>query len=156
MKRLLAVALATALVTPSIAEAGRGGHVHSYTRRDGTYVSGHYRRGSSGGSSSYSYSTQSHTSYSTRSHSTRYTSSYTPGYVQRNGHGKIKRSASAKAAFRRSSPCPSTGKTTGRCPGYEVDHRTPLACGGADAPSNMQWLTTSENRHKGAAGCARR
>src|SRR2546429_250504 len=29
-------------------------------------------------------------------------------------------------------------------PGHVVDHRMPLACGGADAPSNMQWQTTED------------
>jgi len=60
-----------------------------------------------------------------------------------------------KAAFRRSHPCPSTGKTRGACPGYEVDHVRPLACGGPDDPSNMQWLTKEENRAKGSEGCRR-
>lgn len=66
-----------------------------------------------------------------------------------------KRSASAKAAFRRANPCPATGKTTGTCPGWEVDHIKPLACGGPDAPDNMQWLTAKENRRKGSMGCRR-
>jgi len=29
-------------------------------------------------------------------------------------------------------------------PGHVVDHVVPLACGGADSPSNMQWLTVGE------------
>jgi 5-methylcytosine-specific restriction endonuclease McrA len=33
-----------------------------------------------------------------------------------------------------------TGYPQGR-PGYEVDHIVPLSRGGADKPSNMQWLT---------------
>ncbi len=45
-----------------------------------------------------------------------------------------KRSRSARSAFRRVYPCPTTGETTGSCPGYEVDHVVPLACGGRDAP----------------------
>jgi hypothetical protein len=36
-------------------------------------------------------------------------------------HGTIKRSRAARAAFVREHPCPSTGKTRGRCPGYIVD-----------------------------------
>jgi hypothetical protein len=35
-----------------------------------------------------------------------------------------------------------TGYPHGR-PGYVIDHVVPLACGGADAPSNMQWQTTA-------------
>jgi hypothetical protein len=40
-----------------------------------------------------------------------------------------------------------TGYPQGR-PGYEVDHIVPLARGGADKPSNMQWLTISEHMEK--------
>lgn len=43
------------------------------------------------------------------------------------------------AAFRRANPCPSTGKTTGKCPGWVVDHKYPLCANGADAPENLQW-----------------
>jgi hypothetical protein len=37
-----------------------------------------------------------------------------------------------------------TGYPNGR-PGYHIDHRQPLACGGEDAPSNLQWLTVAEH-----------
>ena len=63
--------------------------------------------------------------------------------VTRDSHGRIKRSRAAKQAFERQSPCPSTGKTHGACRGYIVDHVHPLECGGADAPSNMQWQTVA-------------
>jgi len=46
-------------------------------------------------------------------------------------HGRIKRSAEAKKDFMRQSGYPHVRK------GYVVDHIVPLACGGADAPSNM-------------------
>jgi hypothetical protein len=36
-----------------------------------------------------------------------------------------------------------TGYARGQ-PGHVVDHIVPLACGGQDAPSNMQWQTTAE------------
>jgi 5-methylcytosine-specific restriction endonuclease McrA len=36
-----------------------------------------------------------------------------------------------------------------------VDHVVPLACGGTDDASNMQWLTTEANRSKGDLGCGR-
>jgi hypothetical protein len=48
-----------------------------------------------------------------------------------------------------------TGYPNGR-PGYVVDHIRPLACGGVDAPSNMQWQTIAAARakHKAErAGC---
>jgi hypothetical protein len=32
--------------------------------------------------------------------------------------------------FQREHPCPSTGLTSGACPGYWKDHIVPLACGG--------------------------
>jgi hypothetical protein len=67
------------------------------------------------------------------------------------------RSPSAKRNFQASNPCPATGKTTGSCKGYVIDHKTPLACGGADAASNMQWQTTAEAKLKDKterAGCA--
>jgi hypothetical protein len=68
--------------------------------------------------------------------------------VARDSHGKIKRSAAAKLAFEKQHPCPATGKAGGSCPGYVVDHVKPLATGGADAPSNMQWQTTAEGKLK--------
>lgn len=66
----------------------------------------------------------------------------------RDSEGKIKRSSTAKHEFQRSNPCPSTGKTSGGCPGYVVDHVTALKRGGADAPSNMQWQTKKQAKAK--------
>src|SRR5262245_55956256 len=50
--------------------------------------------------------------------------------VERDTHGRIKRSSSAKMAFKHSHPCPSTGKSSGACPGYVVDHVQSLKHGG--------------------------
>jgi hypothetical protein len=61
---------------------------------------------------------------------------------------KSQRSQSAVIEFKHSSPCPSTGKSTGRCPGYVVDHVSPLACGGADSPYNMQWQSKEAAKEK--------
>ena len=58
------------------------------------------------------------------------------------------RSAAARADFMRQQPCPVTGRTEGSCPGYIVDHKNPLACGGPDAPENMQWQTVDEAKAK--------
>ena len=60
-------------------------------------------------------------------------------------------SSSARDNFRKANPCPSTGRSTGSCPGYEVEHMNPPACGGADSPGNMQWVASSAARKKGAA-----
>jgi hypothetical protein len=67
---------------------------------------------------------------------------------QRDANGRIHRSETAKNAFKRSHPCPATGKDHGPCPGYVIDHVKPLACGGEDDPSNMQWQTTEEGKVK--------
>jgi hypothetical protein len=74
----------------------------------------------------------------------------TSGTVKRDSHGRIARSEAAKHSFEKSHPCPSTGRSGGHCPGYVVDHIKPLACGGADAPSNMQWQTEAEGKAKDA------
>ena len=68
--------------------------------------------------------------------------------VERDPHGKIKRSTSAKNAFKHEHPCPATGKNSGSCPGYVIDHVNPLECGGADAPTNMQWQTVADGKAK--------
>jgi len=71
----------------------------------------------------------------------------------RDTHGRLKRSETAKEQFLRQ-----TGHPHG-WPGHVVDHRTPLACGGADAPSNMQWQTTEEAKAKDRVerkGCSSR
>jgi hypothetical protein len=58
------------------------------------------------------------------------------------------RSAAARSAFMHAHPCPANGHTKGACPGYIVDHIKPLACGGADRPSNMQWQTVAQGKAK--------
>ena len=66
----------------------------------------------------------------------------------RDSHGRIKRSSSAKTEFKKSRPCPATGKSSGACPGYVIDHVKPLKRGGADHPSNMQWQTKEAAKEK--------
>jgi hypothetical protein len=61
---------------------------------------------------------------------------------------EYRRSYKAKASFKYSNPCPSTGRYKGSCPGYVIDHVIPLACGGADEPRNMQWQTKAEAKAK--------
>ena len=71
----------------------------------------------------------------------------------RTGHGRIQRSEKSKEDFMRQ-----TGHPHG-WPGHVVDHRVPLACGGADTPSNMQWQTTEDAKAKDKVerhGCSTR
>jgi hypothetical protein len=58
------------------------------------------------------------------------------------------RSREVTREFQREHPCPSTGKTSGACPGYRKDHINPLACGGPDAVSNLQWQTIAAAKAK--------
>ena len=68
--------------------------------------------------------------------------------MKRDKHGRIARSEESKESFKKSHPCPSTGRNSGACPGYVIDHVVPLKRGGADAPSNMQWQTTRAAKAK--------
>lgn len=68
--------------------------------------------------------------------------------VARDSRGRIARSSKAKDSFRQSHPCPSTGKSSGSCPGYVIDHVMALKRGGADAPGNMQWQTREAAKAK--------
>ena len=62
--------------------------------------------------------------------------------VPRDANGRIKRNHQARHAF-----MVRTGYPHGRR-GFVVDHIVPLACGGADAPSNMQWQTAADAKLK--------
>ena len=68
--------------------------------------------------------------------------------VARDSHGRIARSSKATHAFQKTHPCPSTGKSSGACPGYVIDHIKPLKRGGADSTSNMQWQTKQAAKEK--------
>ncbi len=51
-------------------------------------------------------------------------------------------------AFRNANACPATGKTTGACPGWVVDHRIPLCAGGPDDIRNMAWQSSADGKWK--------
>jgi hypothetical protein len=147
MARALAVAVAVALVlavAPVAGDArGHGG-------------SGHFSSGSHSSGSHSSWSSASHrstASHSTRSHSSGSThhahgSSHKASSGHGTSHGKTKRDPQQRRAFMHSHACPSTGRISGACPGYVVDHVTALKRGGADAPSNMQWQTVAAAKAK--------
>lgn len=59
-----------------------------------------------------------------------------------------KRNPAARQAFLKANPCPATGKNTGACPGYIVDHIVPIKRGGGDHPYNMQWQTVENAKDK--------
>jgi hypothetical protein len=49
------------------------------------------------------------------------------------------RSRAARADFQREHPCPATGRTSGACHGYVVDHIQPLACESARKSGVWLW-----------------
>jgi hypothetical protein len=110
--------------------------VRGYTRKDGTVVSAYTRRSKSGSEKPYGGEVQT-----SEPRSDKYS-------VPRNSRGAIKRSMSARQRFMDEHPCPATGQTGHKCKGYVVDHIHPLACGGMDDPSNMQWQTTADGKAK--------
>ncbi|HEX6894774.1 MAG TPA: hypothetical protein VF146_05855 [Bryobacteraceae bacterium] len=94
---------------------------------------------------------RSHASSTPKAHSSSRSSSRANqkcATCERDSRGRIERSSGAKREFQRGSPCPSTGKRSGACPGYVIDHVTPLKRGGADAPSNVQWQTRDAAKAK--------
>jgi hypothetical protein len=66
----------------------------------------------------------------------------------RDSRSRIARNATVKHDFQKSHPCPSTGKATGACKGYVIDHVLPLKRGGADAVGNTQWQTVQAAKAK--------
>ena len=99
-----------------------------------------------------SHASRSHATYTTTAkvHKTRqsHSSSIKCLGCERDKHGRIKRSAHAKRDFQQLHPCPATGRTSGKCPGYVIDHVKALKRGGADEPSNMQWQTKAAAKAK--------
>jgi hypothetical protein len=109
-------------------------HVKGHYRKDGTYVRSYDRRPPGSKSTA--------TSDTGTSLEKLPAPGSIPSTSSRDSRGRIKRSAAAKEEFERE-----TGYPHGR-PGYVVDHIKPLACGGADALSNMQWQTIEEAKAK--------
>jgi hypothetical protein len=53
---------------------------------------------------------------------------------------RVKLEGSERKAFQKGTPCPSSGKTNGRCQGYDIGYIVSLASGGQIAASNMRWI----------------
>ncbi len=71
------------------------------------------------------------------------------GHRHDHNHGHhTKRSHKARAEFQQQDTCPSTGRHSGSCPGYVIDHVQALKHGGRDAPDNMQWQTVEAAKAK--------
>lgn len=134
----LAIAIPLAVSALAVAKGGGG---HSGSGRSG---GGHSSAGSHSGGS---HTGTGHTGTS-HSHTTGSPHVRPATNVPRDSHGRIQRSTAARHDFQKAHPCPSTGRTSGACPGYVVDHVTPLKRGGADRPSNMQWQTTKAAKDK--------
>jgi hypothetical protein len=66
--------------------------------------------------------------------------------IKRTASGVIARSTTVTNKFQSIHPCPSNGAYKGACPDWAIDHVIPLASGGCDAVSNMQWLPNSIKR----------
>jgi hypothetical protein len=98
-------------------------------------------------SQSYSHHTRSHSGASSYNRRATRTVRYAGG-VKRGSRGRIARSQTAKNQFKKQHPCPSTGKSSGVCPGYVIDHVQALKRGGSDTPTNMQWQTTADAKAK--------
>jgi hypothetical protein len=129
IRRLLVAAVVSACVVWS-------GPAPAASKGGGSRASGHASARGSSSAKGRASSTPAHVKASTKKDGTR-----APA-VARTTNGRIARSAAAKHAFEAQ-----TGYPHGR-PGYVVDHITPLACGGLDAPSNMQWQTIAAARAK--------
>jgi hypothetical protein len=108
-------------------------HVKGYTRKDGTKVAPHDRKAPE---------TKGAPKAAKADTPRKEPAVAAASGVARDERGRIQRSAAARHAFARQ-----TGYPNGR-PGYIIDHVVPLACGGADAPSNMQWQTMAEAKAK--------
>lgn len=60
----------------------------------------------------------------------------------------IQRSQAEVRAFRSENPCPATGRRSGPCKGWHIDHVKPLCHGGEDKPRNMQWIQVDDHKWK--------
>jgi hypothetical protein len=150
---LLAVMTACAPLSVTAKGGGHSGS-HSSSANNSASHAGHASSGHTGDSRSGSAhgaktkAPSDHAGTHTKSAGTgKHKSTYADS-AQRDKRGRIARSEKAKADFKKQHPCPATGKSSGACPGYVIDHRQALKHGGKDEPSNMQWQTRAEAKAK--------
>jgi hypothetical protein len=143
--RLLVILLALGIcapITDGFAQK-KTVHVNEYTKRDGTTVKAHDRKALE--------KRATIAPRTPRAKPEKAAPVKAPAVaVARAERARIQRSDAARHAFARQ-----TGYLNGR-PGYIIDHIVPLACGGTDAPSNMQWQTEAAAKAKDKterAGC---
>jgi hypothetical protein len=125
---------------PSASSAGSGNSIAWSRPRSGTNSGNASYGGTHASGTTYPKIKASHTTTvvgTTGHHSKAYCST-----CFRDSHGKIARSEKAKEDFMRR-----TGHPHGWS-GHVVDHIRPLACGGRDELSNMQWQTVDAARFK--------
>lgn len=156
MRRFLIAALCMLIVVPPAlaGQRSRSGYSRSYSSRSYSAPSRSYSRPYSTPSYRSTYRAPRSTYRAPTRNTYRPSRAATPrpstriSRAPKYGTPELKRDPAQRAAFQRSRPCPSTGKTSGACPGYVVDHIRPLAKGGADHPSNMQWQTVESAKVK--------
>jgi hypothetical protein len=72
------------------------------------------------------------------------------GTPVRDASGTIVRSSKVLRDFQTVHPCPSTGLQKGACPGWQMNHVIPLACGGCDVIWNLDWMPIDVKACSGA------
>lgn len=126
--RLIAVVVTSLFMACALMPAGvaaKGASSSHSSSHSGTHSSESYA------SRGPSHSVSRSGGHSSSSHSQGYRSGNRAAGVARDAHGRIARSQQAKNEFKKSHPCPTTGKSSGACRGYVIDHLTPIKRGGA-------------------------
>lgn len=63
-------------------------------------------------------------------------------------NAQASRSRDAVAEFKRLNPCPATGQSHGKCPGYVVELVVPRCADGRHVASNMTWHLAAQVEDK--------
>lgn len=148
LPRVIVAFLLLLFAAPSAVDtawAAQKTHVKGYTKKDGTHVSGYDRKAPKAkGEKAEKAKTEPKPKKQSAKSSGKELQRLNASEQPRDAKGRFKRSGKAKHEFEKQ-----TGYPKGR-PGYIVDHVVPLACGGADDPSNMQWQTAADAKAKDA------